>query len=254
MTDVVSALAIAAPFIALFARLAPFAIVLPLLGARVLPLMPRVALVAVLAVGIAPSALATAHAGPFAFATLVLAVVQNLATGTVLALVVGLPFFALEHGAHAIDAARGALTLDDRPDDEASPLASVVRWTFLATFVAAGGLRATLRIVAASLASFPLMGPVRGDPRFVDLAARFSADALAGSVTSLSAVWLSWAAVEIVFALVARLAPPWSESAVPLPARTLVPLAAVALTVAAWSGAGLDLARVAFSAARAFVR
>jgi type III secretory pathway component EscT len=241
------------PLALLLARIAPIAFLLPYFGARSMPSASRVGLLVVLAVGTVPSVVAGDPIPVLATSsTWVLALVQNLATGITLALVLGLPFFALEFAARSLDAARGALVFDDSPDDEASPLASLVRWTFLVTFLAAGGLRATLRIIEASTRAVALHEPLHTGGRSIELVARFSSDALAAGISALAAVWVAWASVEIVFAVAARSSPAWGQPAVPLPARTLVPLAVVALSVGAWTGAAMDLARTAIAAARSF--
>src|SRR4029077_6843894 len=90
--------------------------------------------------------------------------------------------------------------------------------------------------------------------RLVDVAARWTAESLAAGLTLVSAGLLALVPLEIVLAFAPRLAPPLAQSQAALPARALAPLAALAITVAVWTGAAGDLARSAILAATALLR
>lgn len=242
-------------------RLAPLALVTPLLGGRALPAQARAVLFAALALGLFPATQAApsvpASFGPW----LALAALREVVVGAAFALVVSVPFFALEHAGRLLDVARGANAAEvTAPDSGArsSPLAELLRWTFTVAFVSAGGLRAVLRAFSATLELAP---PMLAPPsttaltlrtgELAERAMRASSDTLASGFTLASAGLVSLFAVEAALALASRLAPALAHAQLALPLRALLPLGAVALASSAWTGAALDLARAAISVASA---
>jgi type III secretory pathway component EscT len=240
-------------------RIVPLTLTLPFLGGQALPAQARLPVLLALAVGAAPAVLDAAPV-TLDLATLLLAVAREVTVGVVLALVVGTPFFALEHGGRLLDAARGANVAEViAPETGArtSPLAELMRWTFAVVFLAAGGLRAVVRVVASSFAAVPPDPAARlplATAQLVDVAARWTADALAAGLTLVGAGLLALVAAEAALGMALRLSPPLAQSNIALPVRALAPLAALAVTVVVWTGAARDLARDALGAASALFR
>jgi len=235
-------------------RLAPLGMALPVFASRMLPTVARVPVLAVLAIGCAPAIL-YAPVEALGAQFLVVAALREIALGVVLALVIATPFFALEQGGRLLDTARGANIAEViAPDtgERASPLSELLRWTYAAVFLGSGGLRATMRVFAASYETVPPTARIATwlDTRMLaDTAARWSADALAASVTLVSAGLLATVVTEFVLAVALRQLPSAIQGAVALPVRALVPLAALAVSVGIWTGATQELARRAFDAA-----
>ncbi len=235
-------------------RLFPLTLALPFLGGRALPAQSRVPVLVVLAVGALPTLVTPLAPAPLGLG-LVLAAAREVTLGIALALILGAPFFALEHGGRLLDTARGANAAEvTAPDTGArtSPLAELLRWTFGLVFLAAGGFRAVVRVVAASFVAFPPDPTITASvdtARLVAVTARFTADALAAGVTLVAAGLFALFAVELVFAIAARASPPIAQAQLALPVRALVPLAALAATVSLWTGAAREFAGSALAAA-----
>lgn len=240
-------------------RLAPLALVTPLLGGRALPTQARTVLFVALSLGLFPATLSTSR-GPASFGPwLALAALREVVVGAVFALVLSVPFFALEHAGRLLDVARGANAAEvTAPDSGArsSPLAELMRWTFTVAFVAAGGLRAVLRAFAATLdLAPPMLTPPASfalhTGALAERAMRAAADTVSSGFTLASAGLVALFAVEAALALTSRLAPALAHAQLALPLRALLPLGAVALASSAWTGAALDLSRTALSVASA---
>jgi type III secretory pathway component EscT len=240
-------------------RLMPLTLTLPIFGGQTLPAQARVPVLFALAVGAMPSLLEGAEPTPLTVAIL-FAVLRELALGLSIALVIGVPFFALEQGGRLLDAARGANVaevISPETGARTSPLSELMRWTFGVVFLASGGLRAIVRVVAGSLAAVPPDPSPRAplDTRaLLEAVARWSAEALAASVTLVGAGLLALVAAEVVLGLAARLSPPLAQSNATLPVRALVPLGALAVSVGLWTEAARDLAHSALTAAAALAR
>ena len=240
-------------------RLVPLTLTLPFLGGRTLPTQARVPILVVLAIGAMPTVFAPIT--PVALsADIVLAAGREISIGVVLALFLGAPFFALEQGGRLLDTARGANAAEViAPDSGArtSPLSELLRWSFGVTFLAAGGFRAVIRVVAASFAAFPPEPHYVATldiARLVERCARFTADTLAASVALVSAGLFALLAVELVFAIAARSSPPVAQSQLALPFRALAPLAALAVSVALFTGAAREFAGSAISSVSVLFR
>ena len=240
-------------------RLVPLTLVLPFLGGRTLPTQSRVPVLVVLVIGTLPTVFAPVAPAPITLAILV-AAAREVTIGIVLAMLLGAPFFALEQGGRLLDTARGANAAEViAPDSGArtSPLSELLRWTFGVMFLASGGFRAVLRVVAHSFVTFPSDPAARApfnSGLFVERCARWSADSLAAGLTLVSAGLFALLAVELVFAIAARTSPPIAQSQLALPVRALVPLAALTLTVSLWTGAAREFAANALSASAALFR
>ena len=237
-------------------RLVPLTLVLPFLGGRTLPTQSRVPVLLVLAIGTLPTLLEPVGTTVITF-TVVVAAAREVTLGIVLALMLGAPFFALEQGGRLLDTARGANAAEViAPDSGArtSPLSELLRWTFGVVFLASGGFRAVLRVVASSFVAFPPDPSGRAafdSGLFVERCTRWSADTISAGLTLVSAGLFALLAVELVFAIAARTSPPIAQSQLALPVRALVPLTALALTVSLWTGAARDFASSALAGSAA---
>jgi type III secretory pathway component EscT len=248
--------AVLAPLALATIRLVPATLMLPLFGGRAMPNNAKMPMLAVLALGAAPSLL-DQRAPAALSAALVLAALREIWLGILLALVISTPFFAVEHAGRVLDQARGAGSSELASADGASrgtPLSELFRWTFGATFVAAGGLRALLSCVAESFARHPVepapsaIAPMRAS---VELATRWAAESLSAGLSLAGAGLLALFAAESTIAVASRVAPPIAQSNIAAPARALVVLLVLALVIHGMSDAGLALARRALEAARA---
>ncbi|MBL8679240.1 MAG: flagellar biosynthetic protein FliR [Myxococcales bacterium] len=236
-------------------RLVPVTMMLPLFGGRALPTAARTPILAVLVVGASPSLLDLR--APAALGVgLVLAALRELFLGLLLAIVLSTPFFAAEHAGRILDQARGAGSSEVNTLDgsgRATPLSELFRWTFGAAFVAAGGLRAVVQALAASFARFPVDPSPSALPSMgamLDRATRYSAEAIASGLTLASAGLLALVAAETAVAIASRVAAPWAQSNVAIPARALAVLVAIALALRTLAESGLALARRALEAAQ----
>lgn len=260
MSESVSVLAalvaLLAPLALATLRLVPATMMLPLLGGRVMPTSAKTPILAVLALGAAPSLLD--QRAPAALrATLVLAVLRELWLGIMLALVLSMPFFAVEHAGRLLDQTRGASTSElTAPDGmgRGTPLSELFRWSFGTVFVASGGLRALIACVAQSFVRYPVdvspsaIAPLDG---MVFTATRWAADSLSAGLALAGSGLLALFAAEASLAVAARVAPPVAQSNMAAPTRAIVVLFVLALTVHVMSDAGLSLARSALEAAHA---
>lgn len=247
--------ALAAPLLLATLRLVPATMMLPLFGGRAMPTTAKTPVLVVLAVGAVPSLLAP-RVGATLSIGLVLCALRELWLGLLLALVLSAPFFAIEHAGRILDQTRGASSSElSAPDSSArsTPLAELFRWTFGAAFVASGGLRAIVLAVAQSFARYPVETQATALPsleRSTLIATRWAADSLSYGLALAGSGLLALFAAEASIAVASRIAPPIAQSNLAAPARALVALLLVALTIRAVSDANLALARAAMDAAR----
>jgi len=248
--------ALLAPLVLATLRLVPATMMLPIFGGRAMPTTAKTPILAVLALGAAPSLLD--QRAPAALrAALVLAALRELWLGIMLALVLATPFFAVEHAGRLLDQTRGASSSELSSADgmgRGTPLSELFRWSFGAAFVASGGLRALIACVAQSFARYPVdVAPSALPPldAMVFTATRWAADSLSAGLALAGSGLLALFAAEASIAVASRVAPPIAQSNIAAPSRAIVALFVVALMVHAMSDAGLSLARSAVEAARA---
>ncbi|MBI5515694.1 MAG: flagellar biosynthetic protein FliR [Deltaproteobacteria bacterium] len=237
-------------------RLLPCTVLLPYLSARALPAGARTAVLLVLALGLGPAALPAVDVRSLD-GWLFVAAFRELTLGVALALVLAVPWFALDGAGRLLDGLRGGASAELTGLDQTrtTPLTELLRGTGVVVFLAAGGLRGVLRVLGSSLTAIPpelSPTPSWRLPALLELTARWTARALGASLTVTAAAWLSLVAMELVLAVSARFSSPLGQANLALPARALLPLAALVLTVGLWTGATLDLARETLEAVRAF--
>ena len=193
-------------------RVGPSVMLLPLSGLGPASWPARVALSLCLAAG----ALAS-PAAPWSPAWW-LPCARELLVGTVLALVLALPWMALEHASSMLSLHGAAMAVAGR----------VTAWAGALTFVAARGHHGALRVLAASWAVLPPGGAWPTGDASLRAAVEATAEALAGGLLVASSGLLAVVAAELVAALVARFSwPVTREGAGGL--RALVGIGVVAL-------------------------
>lgn len=230
----------AAAWLVAWLRVAPTVALLPWWGARGLHPWLRVAVACVLAAGVLPAAGVSPRALD---AWLVVAALRELTLGVALAVVLAAPFVALRQAGALIDVTR----------DVEGGLAELLHALGAAVFLAAGAHRGVLRALAATW----VVAPVDVDPRapwpldaWVDRAARATADVLLATVSIASSALLASLACELALAMVARAVPGRDVAALARPVRALVPLAALALTLALAADAARGAMQSSLAAAR----
>jgi type III secretory pathway component EscT len=183
-------------------RVLPAVVLLPtfMAGAALWPL--RVATAGVLALGV--SVTAVTHVP--SLGALPHAIVRELLLGTSLALWLALPFVALDHAARLWNASG----------------AQVLPWAGAAAFLAVGGHHGALRTLAATYTVSSSVGSF-------ERALRATAEALAGGLVIASAVLVAQATIELLAALVSRIAWPVSREAISV---VLTPLRLVVAAIA----------------------
>ncbi|MFO0647827.1 MAG: flagellar biosynthetic protein FliR [Polyangiales bacterium] len=167
-----------------------------------------------------------------------LLVARELTAGVGLALVLALPFMALDHAASLI-AAGG---------EHGEALGTLARWTGAAAFLAARGHHGALRVLASSWDVLPPGAPARSGV-WVEVVARATGDALAGALVIASSGVVALAALELSLALVARLSS--SAGSVASQVRGVAVMAAVAVAIRVSVEVALTLSARAFELARA---
>lgn len=229
-------------------RLAPATLTLPLFGGRALPAVSRTPLLAVLAIGAAPSLLEP-RAPAALSAALLVAALRELWIGLLLAIILTTPFWAVEHAGRLIDQGRGASASELTSlegSGRGSPLSELFRWSFGAVFVASGGLRAVVLAVASSFVRHPVELAPSALPsleRALLEAVRFSSDALSAGLAVGSAALLALVAAESVVAIASRVAPALAQSQLAAPIRTIAPLALLALALRTFNEEAIAIAR-----------
>ncbi|MDP3274382.1 MAG: flagellar biosynthetic protein FliR [Deltaproteobacteria bacterium] len=249
--SVFASLGVLVPWLLATLRLLPVTLLLPVFGGRTLPSNARIPLIAVLAWGLT-AGVRPSHVGPVGW-SLMSASIREVSIGLLIALVLSTPFFAIEQAGRLIDTLRGSSTELTTLDGQgrASALSELLRWTFVAVFLGSGGLRAVLAVLAQSFVRWPLdaVAEFAVSPSQLGVVARFSAESLAATLTLASLGVMSLLAVEVAFALAARLSPALGQGGAALPAKLLAPLAALWLGLDLVLSGALSLTRHALSAA-----
>lgn len=209
--------------------------------------LPSVALVPVGALGRWSWPLRVVIALMLASATLVtapaigapwpLAIARELTAGVSIAIVLALPFMALDHAA----------TILDVSVERGDAIGTLARWTGAVAFLAARGHHGALRVLAASWEVLPPGGATR-EGAWLDAVIRATGDALAGGLVIASSGVIALAALEFSLALVARLSSSAHHYVSHL--RGVIVMAAVAVSIRVGVEVTMELAARAFSLAR----
>lgn len=139
------------------ARIAPLALVAPVLGLRSAPATIRAGVVVAFTVALTPLALGGAEvpAGALFWG----AMLREALIGALFGLVASIPFFALESGGRLVDLYRGANLAEviaPPTGERTSPTGDLAILGGLACFAAVGGLRLTVGAFASSLVDVPV--------------------------------------------------------------------------------------------------
>jgi len=128
---------------------------------------------------------------------------RELLVGGVLALVLALPWMALEHASSMLSLHGAAMAVAGR----------VTAWAGAITFVAARGHHGALRVLAASWAVLPPGGALPTGDAWLRAAVAATGEALTGGLLVASSGLLAVVAAELVAALVARFSWPVTREA-----------------------------------------
>lgn len=214
-------------------RVLPTVMLVPVGGAGAWSLPLRVVVALALAAG------ALASPAPLDAAPWALLCARELTAGVALALVLALPFLALDHAAALLAVS----------DARAEPLGRLVRWAGAAGFLVARGHHGALRVLASSWELVPPGAPHR-DGAWVEACVRATGDALAGGLVIASAGLVALAVLELTMALLNRLAAPFSREAT-ASLRGLAAVAAVAVALRLCVEVAIELAGRALTLSRA---
>lgn len=206
------------------ARIAPLAIVAPILGLRSAPAMIRAGVVVALTIALTPLALVAAQPpeGPLLF----VAMLRETLVGTLFGVVASVPFFALESGGRLVDLYRGANLAEviaPPTGERTSPTGDLAILAGLACFASVGGLRLTLGAFASSLVDLPVGATAPDRSSFVEAAhALTHAMWFAAVVAAPAAVAILVA--DVAIGLLARSVPRISVFFVAMPIRAMLGL------------------------------
>ncbi len=138
-------------------RLLPLAVLSTPLGGGTATNLLRLAVAAVLALALAPSVVAGPALFPEELLGLFLCGARELLVGTVFAIAVALPFFALRWAGELTDLWRGSVLYQALAQGEhSSPIGSLYLMTGLALFFSLGGHRVAIDAFAATLVRVPV--------------------------------------------------------------------------------------------------
>jgi len=216
------------------ARVAPLGFLAPWIALRDAPAMVRTATMLALTAALAPLAAGSAVALPDSALPFGVAVVREVAAGTLFAVASALPFWALDWAGHLIDTWRGASlaeVLAPPTGEQTSPLGNLYLLLGVVIFLALGGHRLALEAFAEGLQTAPLGAPyhAHGLAQAVLGGARLTGDALAFAVALAAPAATSLVLVELALGLVARAAPQIPVFFAGMPLRAGVGLAAALL-------------------------
>jgi len=217
------------------ARLAPMTVLTPWIALRGTPVLLRAALLVGLTVAMTPVVLPSAPAPPGDLFTLAVMVVREGALGTVFALAVAIPFYALDFAGRLVDAMRGASQSETAlpGGDRSSPLGALHLLFGTALFLALGGHRLALAALGDTWIAIPpgsslpamtvgalALGAARIVVASLTLAVAFAAPAATALVV-----------VEIALGLIARTAPVIPMHFAGIPARAALGIGATLLAL-----------------------
>lgn len=209
-------------------RVAAFTIASPML-AKVVPLPGRLAMV--LAVGFFLSA---PMGAPLTLTALLGAAVVNAVIGAVLGYLTGLLFHMFAVAGGVVDIVSGlavAQVIDPTRGEQGAVFSRLFNLTGLALFFVAGGLELLVRGLSMSVEVIALDGALAASPALVDIAARHTSKLMVVgaelAMPVLSALFLT----EVVLGIASRFAPQANVFLLGLPAKLLIALAMVVVTV-----------------------
>ncbi len=217
-------------------RLAPLTLVAPVLTVRGVPALVRTTILLALVLGLLPTALAAAPEVPSDAASLALLSLREATIGAAFALVVSVPFFAIDHAGRVVDQLRGGgqAEITVPSGERTSLLGGAVGLFAIALFAASGGHR----VLVDALAEGVRASPPGAASSAADLASMLAESArlltlvLTLGVSLAAPAILALVAADVGLAVVARTAPQLPVYFAGMPLRAWLGIAAVLLALA----------------------
>jgi len=217
-------------------RLAPLTLFLPAIAVRGVPALVRTTILLALVLGLLPTALVASPEIPADAATLTLLALREAVLGASFALVVAVPFFAVDHAGRVVDQLRGGgqaeITLPS--GERTSLLGGAVGLFAVALFAASGGHR----VLVLTLAEGVRLSPPGLGSDAADLAtnlgetARLLTLVLTLGISLAAPAIVALVAADVGLAVVARTAPQLPVYFAGMPLRAWLGIAAVLLALA----------------------
>lgn len=217
-------------------RWAPTLMLVPLFGSHVLSGVARAAIALALALPIAPSLLPVLQSAPPSLAAIIGLASKELAAGFVVALLLAIPFWAVEAAGTCIDYQRGAnpQALDPAASADASLLGTMLRQASCVYLMHTGALHALCAVVYTSFTIWPVLEwlpltHARAGEAIVPLLAALM------RFTALLALpfMLALGLIEACFAVLSKASPRLPAYVAALPFKSIVALLVVALSLPA---------------------
>jgi type III secretory pathway component EscT len=217
-------------------RLGPLTLLAPMIAVRGVPAIVRTTILLALVLGLLPTALAVSPELPTDALSLVLLGLRELVIGGCLALVVSVPFHAIDHAGRVIDPLRGGgqaeVTL---PSGERTSLVAGALGIFaVALFAAAGGHRVLTLALAEGLRLSPpgLASGATDWSAVLGETARLLTLVLPLGLAIAAPAIVALVAADVGLAVVARTAPQLPVYFAGMPLRAWLGIAAVLLALA----------------------
>lgn len=217
-------------------RWAPTLMLVPLFGAHALSGMARAAVALALALPIAPSLLPVLQTAPPSLAAIIGLAGKELAAGFVVALLLAIPFWAVEAAGTCIDYQRGAnpQALDPAASADASVFGTMLRQASCVYLMHAGALHALCAVIYTSFTIWPVLEwlpltNARAGEAIIPLLAALM------RFTALLALpfMLALGLIEAGFAVLSKASPRLPAYVAALPFKSIVALLVVALSLPA---------------------
>jgi len=209
------------------ARVAPLAILAPVLGLRSAPALVRAGVVLGLTLALTPlAANAANHASVPPPGFLAFALLREALIGSIFAIVSSIPFHGLEAGGRLIDLYRGANLAEviaPPTGERTSPLGDLAILAGVALFASLGGVRLLVGTFAEGLIDLPVGSSGIERTAFVD-AARALTHACRFAAIVAAPASIAILAADVAFGLAARTVPRISVFFVAMPVRAMVGL------------------------------
>ncbi len=217
-------------------RLAPLTLIAPMFAVRGVPAIVRTTILLALTLGLLPVALSVAPALPDDALGIVMLGLRELVLGAMFALVVSIPFFAVDHGGRVVDQLRGGgqaeITL---PSGERTSLLGGALGLFtVALFAAAGGHRVLTLALAEGLRESPpgLTSSATDWTTTLGETGRLLTLVLPLGLSIAAPAIVALVAADVGLAVIARSAPQLPVYFAGMPLRAWLGIAAILLAVA----------------------
>ncbi len=206
----------------LLLRILPLTVLAPWFGWTKTPWVIRVAIALSLAMAFFPLAFSPHRTIPQSVWEWGACGIRELSIGMVFALAASVPLYALQWTGHLLDEWRGTTLHRMGRDDfaEESTLGQLMLIIGVALFIASGGHRVAVSIIAHTLVHFPPLEPTRVDwAALAQGSARIVADGLALAVMFSMPFIVALFVMEATLVTLARVSPAFPVSLIGAPAR-----------------------------------